>query len=173
MFSFYSLTHITHSYMCSHISLQSIPPILLLQILIHLSATRVNRVIRIMGFLQYSLTKAINIRNTYPVLKPYRALLILREFQTSTFSNKILDFLYFSITNLTFMNFLFQGRFHISSDSFSMCNYSQVKSPKILNDLIGYLGNNSCMDVFLLTQGICNQIRLTQVIVNLQIIILN
>jgi hypothetical protein len=36
--------------MCSHISLQSIPPVFLLQILIHLSATRVDRVIRIMGF---------------------------------------------------------------------------------------------------------------------------
>jgi hypothetical protein len=90
-----------------------------------------------MGLLQYSLTKAINLRNTYPVLEPYCALLILREFWTSTFSNKILDLLYFSITNLTFANFLFQGRFHINSDSFRMCNYSQVESPKILNNLIG------------------------------------
>jgi hypothetical protein len=92
--------------MCSHIYLQSVSPVLLLQILIHLSATRMNRVIRIMGFLQYSLTKAINLKNTYPVLEPYCALLILREFWTSTFSNKILDLLYFSITNLTFVNFL-------------------------------------------------------------------
>jgi hypothetical protein len=68
-----------------------------------------------MGFLQYSLTKAINIRNTYLVLEPYGALLILREFRTSTFRNKILDLLYLSITNLTFTNFLFQGRFHINS----------------------------------------------------------
>jgi hypothetical protein len=100
-----SLTHIAHSHMCSHISLQSIPPILLLQILIHLGATRVDRVIKIMGFLQYSLTKAINLRNTYPVLEPYGALFILRELWTSTFSNKILDLLHFSITNLTFANF--------------------------------------------------------------------
>jgi hypothetical protein len=89
-----------------------------------------------MGFLQYRLTKAINIRNTYPVLEPYCALLILREFWTSTFSNKILDLLYLSITNLTFTDFLLQGRFHISSDSFSVCNNSQVESPKILNNLL-------------------------------------
>jgi hypothetical protein len=59
-----------------------------------------------MGFLQYSLMKAINIRNTYPILEPYGALLILREFWTSTFSNKILDLLNFGITNLTLVNFL-------------------------------------------------------------------
>jgi hypothetical protein len=91
--------------MCSHISLQPIPPVLLLQILIHLSATRMNRIIRVMGFLQYSFMKAVNLTNTYPVLEPYYALLILREFWTSTFSNQILDLLDFSITNLTLANF--------------------------------------------------------------------
>jgi hypothetical protein len=39
------LAYIAHSHMCSHISLQSIPPILLLQILIHLGTTRMNRII--------------------------------------------------------------------------------------------------------------------------------
>ena len=90
-----------------------------------------------MGFLQYSLTKVVNLRNTYPVLEPYCALLILREFWTSTFSNKILDLLYPSIDSLSFADFLLQGRFHINSDSFSMSNYPQVKSPEILNNLIG------------------------------------
>jgi hypothetical protein len=137
VFSLNSLAHIAHSHMCSHISLQSIPPILLLQILIHLSATRVDRVIRIMGFSQYSLTEAFNIRNTYPVLEPYSALFIFREFRTLTFSNQILDLLYFSITNLSFANFLLQGRFHINHNSFSVSNYPQVKSPEILNNLIG------------------------------------
>jgi hypothetical protein len=134
--SFDSLTHNTHSHMCSHISFQPIPPVLLLQILIHLSATRMNRVIRIMGFLQYSLTEAVNLRNTYPVLEPYRALLILREFWTPTLSNQILDLLDFSITNLTLADFLLQGRLQFNSDSFSVCNYPQVESPEILNKLI-------------------------------------
>jgi hypothetical protein len=137
VFGLDSLTHITHSHVCSHISLQPIPRVLLLQILIHLSATRMNRIIRVMGLLQYSFTKAINLRNTYPVLEPYCALLILREFWTSTFSNQIFDFLYFSIINLTITDFLLQIRFHINSDSFSVCNNSQVESPKILNNLIG------------------------------------
>jgi hypothetical protein len=35
--------------MCIHISLQSIPPILPLQIMIHLGTTRMNRIIRVMG----------------------------------------------------------------------------------------------------------------------------
>jgi hypothetical protein len=89
-----------------------------------------------MSFLQYSLTKAINIRNTYPVFEPYGALLILCELRTPTFSNKILDLLYLSITNLTFTDFLLQGWFHINSNSFSVSNYPQVKSPEILNNLL-------------------------------------
>jgi hypothetical protein len=90
-----------------------------------------------MGFLQYSRMEAINLRNTYPILEPYRALLILSEFWTSTFSNQIFDLLNFSITNLTLADFLLQGTFHFNSDSLSMCNYSQVESPEILNNLIG------------------------------------
>jgi hypothetical protein len=90
-----------------------------------------------MGFLQYSLTKAINLRNSYPILEPYCALLILCKLWTSTFHNKILDLFYFCIIHLTFMNFLLQGRFRFNGNSFSMHNYSQVKSPEILNNLIG------------------------------------
>jgi hypothetical protein len=89
-----------------------------------------------MGFLQYSLTEAINLRNTYPVLEPYCALLILCEFWTSTFGNKILDLLNFCITNLTLTDFLLQGRFHFNGNSFSVCNNSQVDSPEIFNNLI-------------------------------------
>src|SRR5688500_7573795 len=124
MFGLDSLTHITLSHVCSNISFQSIPLVFLLQILIHLSATRVDRVIRIMGFFQYSLTKVINLRNTYSILEPYSAFLILREFWTSILSNKILDLLNFSITNLTLTNFLVQGRFQFDGDSFSVCNNS-------------------------------------------------
>jgi hypothetical protein len=90
-----------------------------------------------MGLLQYSLTKTFNIRNTYPVLEPYSALLILPEFWSSTFSNKILDLLYPSIASLSFVNFLLKGKFHISNNSFSVSNDPQVKSHEILNNLIG------------------------------------
>jgi hypothetical protein len=90
-----------------------------------------------MGFLQYSLTKTIDLKNTYLILEPYCALLIFCEFRTSTFSNQILNLLYFSITNLSFADFSLQGRFHINNISFSVSNYPQVKSPEILNNLIG------------------------------------
>jgi hypothetical protein len=90
-----------------------------------------------MGLFQNSLSKAFNIRNTYPVLEPHSALFIFREFRTSTLCYQILDLLNLSITNLTFTDFLFPGRFHINSNSSSVSNYPQVKSPKILNNLIG------------------------------------
>jgi hypothetical protein len=85
-----------------------------------------------MGFLQYSLLEAINIRDTYPV-EPYCALLILCEFWTSTFSNQIFDLLDFSITDLSLLYFPLQGRFYFNSESFSMRNYSQVEFSKILH----------------------------------------
>src|SRR5688572_30216226 len=117
-----SLTHITLSHMSSHISFQSIPPILLLQILIHLSATRVDRIIRIMSFFQYILTEAINLWNTYPIFEPYSTLLILHEFRNSTIRDQILTLLNLSITNLTFTNLLLQGRFQLNGNSFSVSN---------------------------------------------------
>jgi hypothetical protein len=96
-------------------------------------ARMMNRVIRVKGFLQPSLTEAINFRNTYPVLEPYCALIILRKLWTSTFSNQILDLLDFSITDLTLAYFLLQGRFNFNSYTFSVCNYSQVESSKVFN----------------------------------------
>jgi hypothetical protein len=66
----------------------------------------------------------IDIRNTDPILEPYSALLILRELWTSTFRNQILNLLNFSITNLTFTNFLLQDRFQFNGNSFRMCNNS-------------------------------------------------
>jgi hypothetical protein len=81
--------------------------------------------------------KAFNLRNTYPILEPYCALLIFREFRTSTLCYQILNLLYLSITNLSFADFLLQSRFRINSYSFSVNNYPQVKSPEILNNLIG------------------------------------
>ena len=88
--------------MWSNILLLSIPPILLLQVLVHFSTTRVDGVNWVMCLLQYGFTKTIDIRNTNLILKPYRALLILREIQASTFRYRILDLLNFGITNLTF-----------------------------------------------------------------------
>jgi hypothetical protein len=85
-----------------------------------------------MSFFQYSLTKAINLRNTYPILEPYSTLLILREFQNCTFRNQILNLLNFSITHLTFTNFSLQGRFQFDGNSFGVCNNSHVESLKVL-----------------------------------------
>jgi hypothetical protein len=75
-----------------------------------------------MCLLQYGFPKTIDIRNTDPILEPYRALLILCEIRASTLCYQILDLLDFGITNLTFTNFLLQGRFQFNGHSFRMCN---------------------------------------------------
>jgi hypothetical protein len=65
-----------------------------------------NRVMRVMGFLQNGFAEAVNLRNTYPILEPYCALLILHELWTSTFCQQIFDFLNLSISDLTLAYFL-------------------------------------------------------------------
>jgi hypothetical protein len=107
------------------------------QILIHLGATRVNRIGGIMGFLQYGLTETIYLRNTYPILEPDYALLIFREFWTAAFSHHSFDLLNLSVTNLTLAYILLQGRFHLYNDYFCMSNYSQVEPIKFLYQPIG------------------------------------
>jgi hypothetical protein len=59
-----------------------------------------------MCLLQYGFTKIVNLRNTNPVLEPYRALRILHEIWASTFRYQILDLLNFGITDLTLSYFL-------------------------------------------------------------------
>jgi hypothetical protein len=84
-----------------------------------------------MHFFQYGFTKTVDLRNTNPVLEPYRALLILREVWASTFSYQIFDLLNFDITDLTLSYFLFYGRFHFYVNSFSMSNYPQIELLKV------------------------------------------
>jgi hypothetical protein len=84
-----------------------------------------------MSFLQYVFAEIVNLRNTYPVLEPDCALIILYEVQTSAFFHKIFDLLNLGITNLTFVYFWFQGWFYLYGNSFCVSNYSQVEIFKI------------------------------------------
>src|SRR5690242_11660315 len=97
MFSFDPLTYITNDHMCSYVFFQTIPPVLLLQILIHLGTTRMNRIIGVMGFLQYGLTETVNLRKSGLDC----ALFILHEVWTSTFCHQIFGLLNFGISDLT------------------------------------------------------------------------
>jgi hypothetical protein len=49
------------------------------KVLVHLGTTRVDGINWVMCLLQYGFTKTDNLRNTNPVLEPYRVLLILHE----------------------------------------------------------------------------------------------
>jgi hypothetical protein len=65
VFYLYSLAGILKGYMFNDISLYSIPPILGLQILIHLGAASMNQICRIMGFSEYQFLDVLLIRDTY------------------------------------------------------------------------------------------------------------
>jgi hypothetical protein len=84
-----------------------------------------------MSFLHYGFTETVNLRNTYPVLEPDCALIILREVQTSALCHKIFNLLNLGITNLTFTYFLLQGRFYLYGNSLCVSNYSQIELLKV------------------------------------------
>jgi hypothetical protein len=79
MFCLDSLTHITQYHMSCNITLHAILPISLLQILIHLGTARMDRISRVMSFLQNLLTKVIHIGHTYPLSEPHRFMFIFCE----------------------------------------------------------------------------------------------
>jgi hypothetical protein len=68
---------ITHSHVLCDFPLHSVPPELLLQILIHLLTSRVYRVSYLMSLLEDQFLNRLDIGNTQMVLEPYHTFCIL------------------------------------------------------------------------------------------------
>jgi hypothetical protein len=68
---------------------------------------------------------------------------------------------------------LLQRRLHFQSHSLCVCNNLKVESLKLFYQLTRKLEDHSHVSMTLPTQGISDQICFTEVIVNLQIIVLD
>src|SRR4051812_26661616 len=76
MLCFHSPAHITPGDKTGHILLHTSPPKALLEVLIHLGATRVDRQLRVMGFLQNDLSETSFLRNNNSLLEHHGAVIM-------------------------------------------------------------------------------------------------
>jgi hypothetical protein len=127
MFCLDSLEHITQCHMSCNITLHAIPPISLLQILIHLGTARMDRISQVMSFLQNFLMKVIYIGHTYPLLEPHSSMFIFCEVRCLSCFYDLLYLLNLSILKLTLPYLLFESRLHFYSDPFLKGNEPKVE----------------------------------------------
>jgi hypothetical protein len=78
-------TTITHSHMLRDFPFHSVPPELLLQILIHLLTSRVYGISCLMSFLEDQLSNRLDIVNTQTALEPYHTFCIFLKIFASSF----------------------------------------------------------------------------------------
>jgi hypothetical protein len=79
MFSPDSLTSVAKSNILSNVSLHSIPPIGGLEIMVHLIASWMNGISRLMCFAKYLILQFLDVRHTNPSLIPEQTFLIFRK----------------------------------------------------------------------------------------------
>jgi hypothetical protein len=106
VFCLHSLTCITKCHIFFHITLHSIPTVGCLEILIHLVASWVDEVCRIMSFSEYYILAFLDIGYTNPSFVPEYSLVILSETKLLSFCNIFPDLLEIHVFKLTFMNIL-------------------------------------------------------------------
>jgi hypothetical protein len=167
MFCLDSLTHIAQCHMSCNITLHAIPPISLLQILIHLGTARMDRISRVMSLLQNFLTKVIHIGHTYPLLEPHNSLFIFCEVTCLAFFYLLLYLLNLRILKLTLPYLLLESRLYFHSDSFRMSNEPKVDSFKLFIQFPRHPANHCRVHIALATQCIGNHICLPWMIVYL------
>jgi hypothetical protein len=102
------VANITTGDIVCDIILHSWPPKCLSQVLVHLGTSRMNRVCGFVCLLEYLLPQVVLVGHTYPLLEPHGSLLILMEGPILPLLNQILDFPYFFVLLLCFLNFLHQ-----------------------------------------------------------------
>jgi hypothetical protein len=105
MFHLDTSTTITHSHVLYDFPLHSVPPKLLLQILIHLLTSRVYRIICLMSFLKDQLPNGLDIGNTQTVLEPYYTFCILSKIFASSFHNQLTNLIDLLIILLCLFDF--------------------------------------------------------------------
>lgn len=105
-----SLTHSILAHKIHIVSFHTTPPIVLLQIMIHLSRSRANRVFRTMSLLQYYAYLITKSRNKNMATNPHNSLGIKRCQISFTFQHFVLNHSQLVVLKLVGMNLIYQGR---------------------------------------------------------------
>jgi hypothetical protein len=102
MCSLHFLVHIASGNEKGYLSLHTVPPELLLQILVHLGSSRVDLVGGVVGFLHDELFEVFNIRHTQPSIVPQNSFGINRETRNFLPIHPTLDTLNTFMSHLSF-----------------------------------------------------------------------
>jgi hypothetical protein len=162
-------THVVFHNIASSLTFHMGPLELCLQIMIHLCAARVDGIFGSVSFIEYLLAQPMVFLNHQMIIKPESAFLIhvkIVDFRV-TFSQPPLNVCDFRINALSCNDLTSQhrGEGHIILSHGR--GYSNARFfPKDTD-------NRQVVAVSFAAQGICNHIRLTEVIVNLKIIVLD
>jgi hypothetical protein len=106
MFCLDSLTSVTKSNILANVSLHSIPPISGLEIMVHLIASWMNGISRLMCFMKYLTLQLLDARHTNLPLVPQHTFLILRKTRRLLFLDIVLNLLDLLVFYPTFPNLL-------------------------------------------------------------------
>jgi hypothetical protein len=162
-------TCVTFHNIASSLTLHTGPPELCLQIMIHFYAARVDGIIGSVSFIKYLLVKLVVLWNYQTILEPENAFLIHMKIVDSrvTFSQTPLNLCNSHIDALSCNDFPSQhrgeGHIMLSHDrSYSNTRFFPRDTDK-----------RQVVAVSLVAHGIHNHIRLTRMIVNLKIIVLD
>jgi hypothetical protein len=169
MISLDPLTRVAFHNIASSLALHTGPPELCLQIMIHFCATRVDEIFGSVSFIKYRLAQLMVLWNHQMILEPESAFLNhmkIVDFRF-TFSQPPLNMCDSGIDALSYNDFPSQhrGEVHIILSH----DRSYLNARFFLRDA----DSRQVVAVSLVAQGVRNHIRLTRMIVNLKIIVLD
>src|SRR5215216_5376633 len=138
MFRFDSLTDITLGYVASDFSLHLVPPKLLLQILIHLRSSGVDRIKSIMSFLHNDLFQLGICWHTYTSFVPQNSFFIFGESGYLPCTDTTFDSIDTSIYFLRLLDLTDQSglKFYASQKSFTY--WLHAKIVQLLVQIVGF-----------------------------------
>ena len=106
MFGLHSLTNIAFGHISCNLSFHASPPKFLLQVLVHLVATRMDRKLRFMGFIKNFLSKLKVLGNYQTFPKPKNSLIIELETLDLVFIDSSSKFHHAFIFKLSLLDFI-------------------------------------------------------------------
>jgi hypothetical protein len=124
MFFLHSLTCVSWSDVLCNVFPHFFPPETYLQILIHLRATKVNRVPRVVSFLQYQLLDLLASGYTYAILQPQCALLVEAVIGRLASCHQVFHFFNFWTSLLRLLNWSSRVYFTLNSFSYPVSTIS-------------------------------------------------
>src|ERR1041385_6617385 len=132
VFRFHSLADVALGDIQGNFTLHTVPPEQVLQVLIHLSPSRVDGVRCIVSFLQDSELQLLYIWHTQSAIEPKNSVIIYRELRGLAEGHLLLDSLDTIVSLLCLLDLIKQSRSQLEVSKITGCNKFQTKLLELL-----------------------------------------